>query len=68
MPAVPRRYFNLQESQSMALQFRESNALEYIAYYLDRIEEHLARSAEDTAKIQVSLALIAQNLGSGVNR
>ena len=55
MPAEPRRHWNFQETQSMQVQFREPHALEYIAYYLDRIEQHLASSAEANAKIQVGV-------------
>ena len=59
MPAEPRRHWNFQETQSMQVQFREPHALEYIAYYLDRIEQHLASSAEANAKIQVELQLLS---------
>lgn len=71
MPAEERRSWDFKSTQDMQVQFREPHALEYIAYYLDKIEQHLARSAESNAKIQVSLTLIAQvlpRLVSGVNQ
>jgi hypothetical protein len=59
MPATERRHWNFQEAQAMQVQFRDANALEYIAYYLDLIEQHLARSVDTNEKIVASLGAIS---------
>ena len=56
MPSTERRSFDLHKSQSMQLQFREANALEYIAYYLDRIDQRLEQTGNAT---QSNLSAIA---------
>lgn len=43
MPEVARYPWDFKPGQSMAPDFRQAHALEYIAHYLDRIEQHLAK-------------------------
>ena len=41
---------------------RQARAMEYIAHYLDRIEQHLARLADASEQSRASLIGIAQTL------
>ena len=64
MISAERHSWNWEDTKGLQLQFREPRALEYIAYYLDRIEQHLAQSAATNAQIQSSLAAIAHLMPS----
>lgn len=59
MPETQRYAWDFKPSQSLQVDFREARALEFIAYYLDKIEQHLSRNADANEKIQASLAAIS---------
>jgi hypothetical protein len=68
---TPRRPWSFGNSADQNYEKRAAIALEYIAMYLDRIETHLERIADDSEKNRASLSAIAEvmpRLVSGVNR
>ena len=46
MPEATRHSWDFKASQSMKPDFRQSLALEFIAYYLDRIDQNIAKIAD----------------------
>ncbi len=68
---TPRRPWSFGNSSDQNYEKRAATALEYVAMYLDRIEAHLQRIADDGEKNRASLSAIAEampRLVSGVNR
>ena len=68
---TPRRPWSFGNSGDQNYEKRAATALEYIAMYLDRVETHLGRIADDSEKNRASLSAIAEvmpRLVSGVNR
>ena len=57
---TPRRPWSFGNSADQNYEKRSAMALEYIAMYLDRIETHLQRLADDSEKNRASLSAIAE--------
>ncbi len=60
----PKRAYVFQDTQPMAVEARAANALEFIAYYLDRIDGHLERLAANVESGQANGARIGLELAS----
>ena len=59
--AEQRQQWKFNPPDSMG-EHRQAAALEYIAYYLDRIEQHLEKIAASGAESQASLGAVARVL------
>jgi hypothetical protein len=64
MPEVAeqRQQWKFNSPDSMGVEHRQAAAPEYVAYYLDRIEQHLEKIAASGSQSQASLGAVAQTL------
>ena len=64
MPEVAeqRQQWKFNSPNSMGVEHRQAAAPEYVAYYLDRIEQHLEKIAASGSQSQASSGAVAQTL------